>query len=126
MTRPSNAPRQPPKKQRHIKRFALLVVTGIVVVFLVGWAGWGIHAATHPAKQVRVSKVFTGTISLVGNGGSSGCVKPSSGGPPVCTGFYQEAGAPALKVGQKVHAAEEWADNGSGSGNLLLIYSPDS
>lgn len=111
---------EPKPKERKAVRVVLLIVAALVVAVGIGYLGWLIRGSD--SHDVRVSSTFTGTVTLVGNQGSSGCVKPSRGGKPICAGFYTEPGT-VLRVGQKVHAAEEWAKDGSGGeGNLLLIY----
>lgn len=93
-------------------------------MFVVGYIGWLIRG-NGPSRDVRVSTAFTGTVTLVGNRGTSGCIEPDSGGATICSGFYTEVGSRSPKVGQKVHAAEEWAKTVDGGyGNLLLIYTP--
>jgi hypothetical protein len=91
-----------------------------VLVFLAGWVGYGVHAATHPTRSVRVSRVFTGTVSLVNDPGNAGCVQPASG-KAVCSVFFSPTGQP-VKKGAQVRVALEWAYVGSSGYDLLLIY----
>lgn len=121
---PAGRPRKPVKKAWDRKRIAAVAVGAILLVFLIGWAGYGIHAATHPAKSVTTERTLTGTVTLVGNNGTSGCVKPDGGGSLVCTVFYMEPGN-ILHTGDRVHAAHQHVETGNGGYDLLLIYSPN-
>ena len=105
------------------KRVAAFVAAMVVALVLAGWAGYGIYAATHPAGSVTVATTFHGKITIVGNNGTSGCVRSDTGGQRVCSVFFTVPGT-HLHNGEEVNAAEQWVHHGNGGYNLLLIY-PD-
>lgn len=122
MTPRGNPKRPSSKSALGGKHITAVVAAAVLAVLLVGWAGYGLHAALHPAKSVTVDRVFTGTVTIVGNNGESGCVQPDSGGRAVCSDLYPVGGR-AVRRGVKVHAAHEWVTVSGGRHDLLLVYS---
>jgi hypothetical protein len=100
------------------------VIAGVVLAALaIGWVGWQVHAATHPAKDVRIKRTFIGTISLLNAAGDAGCVAPRGGGRQVCSAFYVDPAHP-LHEGELVRVALEQAWVGDTGAELLLVYWP--
>lgn len=117
-------PRRPRKSTQwtHNRIAAASVAGAVLAVFLIGWAGYSIYAATHPAKSVTTDRTFSGKVTIVNNDGSAGCIQPDTGGNTECSVFYLEHGK-SLQVGDEVNAAHQWVHTRAGAYDLLLIYS---
>lgn len=112
----------PFRRQETFGKF--LPAGAVVAVALVsGIAGWSLHDATHHDKPVRVSRVFTGTVTIVNQLQTSGCVRPDSGGKIVCAALVAN---PGVHADQHVRVASTQVSTGGGNGYPLLVILPDN
>ena len=103
-----------------VRRWILLAGGALVLTFLAGWAGYGIYDVTHGQASVTVERTFAGTVTYVGNEGTSGCVRPDNARRLICGEFYLKPGTP-LRQGETVQAAYELAHTGNGDGFYLIV-----
>ncbi|WP_375490093.1 hypothetical protein [uncultured Jatrophihabitans sp.] len=104
------------------QRVLLIAGAALVALFVAGWIGYGLHAVTHPAKDLRVVSTFSGKISVVSDNDNAGCVTSDSG-HRYCSGFLTNPGR-TLHVGEHVTAAYGWVpDSAGGDHNVVIIYS---
>ena len=119
VNRPSTGAAANPRARVWRRRIAILSGT-VVGLLSAGLIGYALNAS--PSHRVSVEKTFTGKVTIVGNDGQSGCVRPDEGGPPVCSDFYTARGT-VLHVGDTVEVADETVHTDGGNGyTLLMVY----
>lgn len=102
---------------------ATVAVVGVAVAALVcGAAGWSLRGSTDRGTPLHVSRVLTGTITIVNQTGTSGCVRPDGGGRDICAALVANSG---VRAGQHVRVANTSVSLGDGNGYPLLIVLPD-
>lgn len=94
----------------------------VAVVMASGVAGWSLDNATHHDKPVRVSRIFTGMVTIVNQAQTSGCVRPDGGGKIICAALVAN---PGVRAHQHVRVASTQVSTGGGNGYPLLVVLPD-
>jgi hypothetical protein len=99
-------------------------VVGVLIgVFLIGWGGWAIRAATESSGDVTVKRLIAGRISLLDQPGGAGCITPRGSAQDICGVFYVDPHAP-LHSGEFIRVALEHARLGDTSFDLMVVYAP--
>lgn len=114
-------PPPPPPARRRPPKVVLYAAATLIALFLAGWVGWLLNDANQPTYGVRVQGTYSATVAQLNGGKTAGCVTTDSF-QRICSAFLQDAGAPALRVGQHVTVAHVWMDDAHGSQDGLLIY----
>ncbi len=117
MTASGTAGRAPVRWRDRLAVPIALVVIGV----LGGVVGWFLNDDSSPKRAVRVSETFTGTVGVVNQSGTAGCVKPDGREHSVCSIFFVPVGG-HVHSGEHVRAAHEWVTIGDSGYDLLFVY----
>jgi hypothetical protein len=93
----------------------------VVIGVLGGVAGWFLNNHFRTTHAVRVSDTFNGTVGVVNQEGTAGCVKPDRREHSVCSNFFVPVGF-HVHAGDQVRAAHEWVTIGDSGYDLVLVY----
>lgn len=103
-------------------RILICGLAAVAAVLLAGWGGWVLNDLDRPSHAVRVSDTFRGRVTTVNGPGNAGCVRPDTGGRPVCSQFAV-LGNVRVRPGDTVRVAHEWVDADNGDAyDLVLLY----
>jgi hypothetical protein len=103
-----------------VPRSRLLLVALAVALVIAFGTGWGL-GRWHSSSGAH--DAFVGSVTLIGGGGSEGCVKPDGGRSQICTAIYLDPSLPVPKIGNHVHAITvPMPVDGGGTAQVLLIY----
>lgn len=104
--------------------FVLLAGLGIILVVAVALLVHAFLSGVPGEGPVRPGQVLTGTVSAVDETEASVCVQPDRG-PAVCSIPFQQRGAPALHVGERVQVRVAQIKTGQDSSiQILIVTSP--